>query len=63
MGERTQGDGASASTLRREAEKARILGLLLSEPDRIQMETIAQRLEREALEIETRQRLRRGLNL
>lgn len=57
------GGGTRASTLRRDAEKARALGLLLSEHDRNQMETIAQRLEREALEIEIRQRPLSGLNL
>lgn len=56
MGERVYGDGTSASTLRREAEKARVLGLLLNEHDQKRLETIAQRLEREALEIEIKQR-------
>ena len=63
MGERIHGDGTSASILRREAEKARVLAALLSEHDRNRLETIAQRLEREALEIEVKQRLRTGLNL
>ena len=57
MGERIFGDGTSASALRREAEKARVLGLLLNDHDRKRLETIAQRLEREALEIEIKQRL------
>ena len=57
MGERIFGDGTSASAHRREAEKARVLGLLLNDHDRKRLETIAQRLEREALEIEIKQRL------
>lgn len=60
MREQIYGGGTRASILRRDAEKARALGLLLSEHDRNQMETIAQRLEREALEIEIRQRLLSG---